>query len=90
MKNHISYKGQLKIYMGWPIYLSVLLILMQIPIYLWDKRAGYALTAYTVVYLVTVIIIYYSSKPRMANEIISFATQYAAEMISLAILGLLL
>ena len=78
MKNHISYKGQLKIYMGWPIYLSILLILMQIPIYLWDKRAGYALTAYTVVYLVTVIIIYYSSKPRMANEIISFATQYAA------------
>lgn len=78
MKNHISYKGQLKIYMGWPIYLSVLLILMQIPIYLWDQRAGYALTAYTVVYLVTVIIIYYSSKPRMANEIISFATQYAA------------
>ena len=78
MKNHISYKGQLKIYMGWPIYLSILLILMQIPIYLWDQRAGYALTAYTVVYLVTVIIIYYSSKPRMANEIISFATQYAA------------
>lgn len=78
MKNHISYKGQLKIYMGWPIYLSILLILMQIPIYLWDKRAGYALTAYTVVYLVTVIIIYYSSKPRMANEIISFATQYVA------------
>lgn len=78
MKNHISYKGQLKIYMGWPIYLSILLILMQIPIYLWDQRAGYALTAYTVVYLVTVIIIYYSSKPRVANEIISFATQYAA------------
>lgn len=78
MKNHISYKGQLKIYMGWPIYLSILLILMQIPIYLWDRRAGYALTAYTIVYLVTVIIIYYSSKPRMANEIISFATQYAA------------
>lgn len=78
MKNHISYKGQLKIYMGWPIYLSILLILMQIPIYLWDQRAGYALTAYTIVYLVTVIIIYQSSKPRMANEIISFATQYAA------------
>ena len=78
MKNHISYKGQLKIYMGWPIYLSILLILMQIPIYLWDQRAGYALTAYTVVYLVTVIIIYYTSKPRLANEIISFATQYAA------------
>lgn len=39
--NKIKLKGQLKTYMRWPIYLTLLLIAMNIWIYVLDKKAGF-------------------------------------------------
>ena len=43
----------------------------------YDVTAGFLLTVFIVVYFVLELGLYYNTRPRLANEIINFATQYA-------------
>lgn len=76
MKEKIKLKGQLNVYMRWPIILTVLLVIMNIPLYLIDLKAGAVATVFTVVYLAVSIMLYLQKRPYILNELISFATQY--------------
>ena len=40
MKRKIRLKGQLKKYMYWPLMLTILVVLMNIPVYYMNKKAG--------------------------------------------------
>lgn len=76
MNEKIRLKGQLKSYMRWPLLLSVLLILMNVWIYVIDVKAGALMTAFVLVYMIVVFVLYIYNKPLIVNELISFATQY--------------
>ena len=76
MNEKIRLKGQLKSYMRWPLLLTILLVLMNIWIYVIDLRAGALMTAFVIVYVLVVFILYIYNKPLIVNELISFATQY--------------
>lgn len=78
MNKNIKLKGRLKGYLGWPIYLTVLLVIVQVPIYFYDRNAGFVLTGFTAVYFGSVMFAYKRNKPYLIGEIVSFATQYAA------------
>lgn len=73
-KNHFG--GQWKNYMYWPLMLTVLIVLMNIPLYYFDKRAGFCVSVFAVLYFLIVLGIFTANKSLIRNQIISFATQY--------------
>ena len=76
MKKSIKFKGRLRNYMYGPMLLAVLLVLMNIPMYFYQKEAGLAISVFTVVYCIVVTVSFHRSKPYFMNELINFATQY--------------
>ena len=76
MKPKIRLKGQLKMYMFWPLMLTVLLIIMDIPLYYIERKAGICVTVFTVIYFMVILAAYYRNKKVMLDEVVSFATQY--------------
>ena len=77
MKSNIRFKGKLRRYLYWPLYVTVLLILVNISVYFYDRTSGLIISGFIVVYFVVELIFYHKNKPRLANEIINYATQYA-------------
>lgn len=77
MKRKIRLKGQLKNYMYWPLMLTILLIVMNVPMYYINPQAGFCVTVFSVIYFLVVLTAYLIKKPTILNEVISFATQYA-------------
>lgn len=76
MKRKIHFKGQLKNYMYWPLMLTILIVLMNVPLYYVDKKAGACVSVFALFYFVIVLGIYLMNKSVIRNEVISFATQY--------------
>lgn len=72
-KNHPG--GQLN-YMYWPLVLTILIVLMNIPLYFIDRKAGFCVSVFAVIYFLVVFGIYMVNKSMIRNEVISFATQY--------------
>ncbi|HIT88947.1 MAG TPA: DHH family phosphoesterase [Candidatus Merdenecus merdavium] len=76
MKNKIKMSGQLMIYIKWPIFLTMLLVIMNVCIYFVSVKAGLIMTMFVGVYLLITLILYFYNRPLIMNELISFATQY--------------
>ena len=76
MKRNIKLKGQLRNYMYWPLILTILLVVLNVPIYMINTKSGAVVSCFTVIYFVIVCISYNYNKPVLVNELISFATQY--------------
>lgn len=76
MKKKIKLKGHLRNYMYWPLLLTVILVLLNMPMYIWDLRAAAIVSCFLVVYLIVVTVAYHANKPMLVNELINFATQY--------------
>ena len=78
MKRNIKLKGRLRNYMYWPMILTILLVILNIPIYLINVKSGGVVTGFTVIYFIVVFLSYNHNKPELVNELISFATQYGS------------
>lgn len=76
MKKNIKFKGRLRNYLLSPMLLTILLILMNVPIYIYQLRAGLMVSDFVVIYFVVVFTIYHKNKALFVNELINFATQY--------------
>lgn len=76
MNKKVKLRGAIKIYMQWPLILTILIFIMNAVIFAIDKRAGGAMVIFTVIYIAFVLILYYRIKSTLMNELITFATQY--------------
>ena len=76
MKKNVKLNGQLRLYVRWPLYLTVLLIGMNIWIFLISAQAGMVMAAFVAVYAVVAAVLYVSNKPMLYTELVSFATHY--------------
>ena len=76
MKKKVKLKGRLKNYILSPVLLTILLVLINIPMYFYRVDAGLAVSFFVVVYFIIVFTNYQKKKPLFADEIIDFATQY--------------
>ncbi|MCI8484145.1 MAG: DHH family phosphoesterase [Lachnospiraceae bacterium] len=76
MKKQNRFRGQLKNYMYWPLMMTILIVLMNIPIYYLDKKAGICVSVFAVLYFLIVFGIFMVNRSLIRNEVISFATQY--------------
>lgn len=77
MKKKIRLKGQLRIYLQWPIWLTVLLIPMTIWIFTINIKCGIITSIFLVFYFGISITLYLRNRQSVMNELISFATEYA-------------
>lgn len=64
-------------YFGWPLYLSVFLLIMNVCLYFVDKEAGILATMFMVIYVSFVLGLYFSRKKVLRNILIDYATTYA-------------
>lgn len=76
MDGKIKLKGQLRIYMRWPMFLTAFLLVMNIVVYCINIRAGVITSLFLAVYILIVVILYFHNRPTLLNELVSFATQY--------------
>ena len=50
-KNRMRLKGQLRMYMNWPLIMTILLVAMDVWVYMIDRRAGVIMTVFILIYL---------------------------------------
>ncbi len=76
MKREIRFKGQLKNYMYWPLMLTVLIVLLNLPLYYFDQRAGIFVSIFAGCYFLIVLGLFLANRSVLRSEVINFATQY--------------
>ena len=75
-KQKIRVKGQLRTYMQWPAILGILLMGMNVWIYRMDCKAGLVMSAFVLLYIIMVVILYVYTRTMLMKELVEFATQY--------------
>lgn len=73
---NIKFSGKMKIYMQWSLFMTLLLIVGAVPIYMISIRAGLLLTLLTAVYAMAAWLLCAGSQKDLFSEMITFATQY--------------
>ena len=76
MKQRLKLKGNLKSYLRWPIVLSAVFIVMDIQMYIFDKKIGILGTCYLAIYMLAAVSIYFSGRKRLRRDLIDFAIKY--------------
>lgn len=77
MKTNIKFKGMLRIYFYQPMLITIVLVMLNIPIYFYNCIYGACVTGIVFIYFLLTLLFYYCSKPHLVNEMVSYATQYA-------------
>ena len=75
-KEKMRLKGQLRMYMHWPLIMAVLLIAMNIWIYVIDKKAGFIMTVFILLYLGIAGGLYFYNRSLILADLIQFSVQY--------------
>ena len=77
MNKKVKLKGRLNMYMRWPVFLSGLLLVAAVLMYLVDYRAGLLMTACFVLYVAAAVVIYIYLRPSIVDELVNFAIEFA-------------
>ena len=75
-KTNIKLKGKLRRYLNWPLYLTIVLILMDVAMYAQDIQMGAEFSGFIVLYVIIVLISNRRNRPLLINELVNFDTQY--------------
>ena len=76
MSGKLKLKGHLKHLARWPLYLSVLLIALNVLVYVISIKAGIVVTMGNILYVGAAIGLLFYHRPLMFNDLIAFASQY--------------
>lgn len=76
MNNKVKFKGPMKHFMRWPLYLSVLVVLLDLLVFIVSVKAGILVSAGTVIYIFIAVQLFRYHKPLIVNDMIAFANQY--------------
>ncbi len=76
MNKKFKLRGHLKHLTRWPLYLTVLLIALNVLVYMIDCKAGLVVTLGTLIYVACAVGILLYHRPQMFNDLIAFASQY--------------
>ena len=75
-ENEYKIKRKLRRYLNWPLYLTIVLILMDVAMYAQDIQMGAEFSGFIVLYVIIVLISNRRNRPLLINELVNFATQY--------------
>ena len=77
MKRGVKLKGVLRLYLNWPVFLTLLLVGMNISILTVDRTAAAVMFVFVVVYATIALLLYFVKKPMIVNELVRFAAGYS-------------
>lgn len=75
-KNKMRLKGQLRMYMNWPLIMTILLAAMNLWLYMIDKKAGLLMTIFILIYLGIAGGLYFYNRSLILADLIQFSAQY--------------
>jgi len=70
-------KGQLSLYLQWPLYLGILVVLMNVVVGAMDLGAGLAMCGFTLVYLIGALFLYTYRRKGLLAGMVEFSADYA-------------
>lgn len=76
MKPKAKLIGSLKVYLKWPIYLSIIVIGMTISMFMVNVDAGLIMSGYLGIYLIVAIVIYCRKRSTLLREIVQYSSNY--------------
>ena len=77
MRRIIKLKGAMRLYLNWPIFLTILLICMNLSILTVSKKAAGLMAIFVVIYASIAFLLYFVKKPLIVNEMVRFAAGYS-------------
>lgn len=77
MGRKLRLNSTLKAYFLWPIYLTVLLLLMNLCIYVLDKKAGYVMSAFILLYFLLALSVFYIKRNQIYTELVRYGMDFA-------------
>ena len=69
-------KGQLRMYMSWPLIMTILLAAVDIWVYVIDKKAGFIMTVFILIYLGIAGGLYFYNRSLILADLIQLSAQY--------------
>ena len=69
-------KGQLRMYMRWPLIMTLLLIGMDVWMYMVDKKAGLLMSVIIIIYVGIAFSLYFYNRSLILADLIQFSVQY--------------
>ncbi len=75
-KSKIDYRRQLKLYIYWPLILSVLMVIMTVVLFFVNKTAGLTAAAFTAVHFVIALCVRFVNKKAITTDMVNFAVRY--------------
>lgn len=76
MNDKLKLRGHIKRFVQWPLYLSILLLGLNILVYLVNIKAGILVSLGLLVYIALSLGLYRYHRPMIINDLIAFANQY--------------
>ncbi|MBQ3029659.1 MAG: DHH family phosphoesterase [Agathobacter sp.] len=77
MDKRLQFKGKLKVFFNWPIYITIALLALNGGVYFYDIQSGLFVSAFIVMFAASTAVVYVLSGQHLLEEIVGFATQYA-------------
>ncbi len=76
MKKKVKLQGSLRAYLCWPIYMTLIVIAMNVSMYIIDKTAGIVMSGFVVIYFIVAFLLYFLRRPNIAGDLIRYAQDY--------------
>lgn len=77
MSDKVKVRGQLNVYLAWPLFLSVMLICANIAVTVYDPIAGVLMAVFTVFYMAVCAWLFFTRRRRILSGLIAFSSEYA-------------
>ncbi len=77
MKKKKKVKGQLSLYLQWPLFLGILVVLMNVVVGAMDIGAGLAMCGFTLMYLIGALFLYTYRRKGLLAGMVEFSADYA-------------
>lgn len=76
MKRGLKLKGMLRLYLKWPLFLSILFIIMDIQLFVINQRIGVIGAVYCVIFILITLILNFFGKKGIRRDLVQFAENY--------------
>ena len=77
MNKKIKFKGKMGIIFNWPVIITIVLVILNIGVYVYDVKSGVIVSFFIAVNAAASGIMYSINTPHIQREIVDFATQYS-------------
>ncbi len=83
MKRGLKLKGMLRLYLKWPLFLSILFIIMDIQLFVINRRIGVIGAVYCVIFILITLILNFFGKKGIRRDLVQFAENYGKMQMSM-------